>query len=214
MQKGFSLPLILIGIVLMILIAGGAFYLGRTTKNSGDISNSPTPLSSPSDQVACAQDAKQCPDGSYVARTGPKCEFAACPAVSDKISNWKVYEGNGSLTFKYPSDWEIEPYTNNNVISSNSPKIKLVVVPKDSTLMNECMEEVSVKTKNELTVKKFSRVTTGEMCSTTDSNPREIWIVPSKEAYSPGISYQYSAAEAAQAEEIFDQILITFKFTD
>jgi hypothetical protein len=30
-------------------------------------------------QVACAQDAKICSDGSYVGRTGPNCEFAACP---------------------------------------------------------------------------------------------------------------------------------------
>lgn len=29
--------------------------------------------------VACTQDAKQCPDGSYVGRSGPNCEFTACP---------------------------------------------------------------------------------------------------------------------------------------
>ncbi|MEK7631110.1 MAG: PKD domain-containing protein [Patescibacteria group bacterium] len=29
--------------------------------------------------IACTQEAKLCPDGSYVSRTGPKCEFAACP---------------------------------------------------------------------------------------------------------------------------------------
>ncbi len=29
--------------------------------------------------VACTVDAKMCPDGSYVGRTGPTCEFAACP---------------------------------------------------------------------------------------------------------------------------------------
>lgn len=28
---------------------------------------------------ACTQEAKLCPDGSYVSRTGPNCEFAACP---------------------------------------------------------------------------------------------------------------------------------------
>ncbi len=28
---------------------------------------------------ACTQEAKQCPDGSYVGRTGPNCEFAPCP---------------------------------------------------------------------------------------------------------------------------------------
>ena len=30
-------------------------------------------------QVVCTQDAKLCPDGSYVGRVGPNCEFAACP---------------------------------------------------------------------------------------------------------------------------------------
>lgn len=31
------------------------------------------------DAHVCAFDAKQCADGSYVSRTGPKCEFAPCP---------------------------------------------------------------------------------------------------------------------------------------
>lgn len=29
--------------------------------------------------VACTEEAKICPDGSAVGRTGPKCEFAPCP---------------------------------------------------------------------------------------------------------------------------------------
>lgn len=33
-------------------------------------------------QVACTQEAKLCPDGSSVGRTGPKCEFQACPKIS------------------------------------------------------------------------------------------------------------------------------------
>ena len=38
---------------------------------------------------ACTLEAKICPDGSSVGRTGPNCEFAACPSVFirlDKIS--------------------------------------------------------------------------------------------------------------------------------
>ena len=31
------------------------------------------------DMVACTMDAKMCPDGSYVGRTGPACEFSPCP---------------------------------------------------------------------------------------------------------------------------------------
>jgi endonuclease YncB( thermonuclease family) len=32
--------------------------------------------------VVCTMDAKQCPDGSFVSRTGPNCEFAPCPGES------------------------------------------------------------------------------------------------------------------------------------
>lgn len=46
--------------------------------------------------VACAQDAKLCPDGSYVGRVGPDCEFTLCPdapqwsAVKQAIANCEV----------------------------------------------------------------------------------------------------------------------------
>jgi hypothetical protein len=35
----------------------------------------------PTKPVACTMDAKQCPDGSYVGRSGPNCEFV-CPKIS------------------------------------------------------------------------------------------------------------------------------------
>jgi len=31
--------------------------------------------------IACTMEAKICPDGSVVGRTGPKCEFASCPNI-------------------------------------------------------------------------------------------------------------------------------------
>lgn len=40
--------------------------------------STPTPTSK---QFVCTQEAEICPDGSTVSRTGPKCEFAACPPV-------------------------------------------------------------------------------------------------------------------------------------
>ncbi len=39
-----------------------------------------TPKKAPT--TICTQDAKLCPDGSYVSRTGPNCEFTACPTAS------------------------------------------------------------------------------------------------------------------------------------
>ncbi|QQR92195.1 MAG: hypothetical protein IPJ89_03470 [Candidatus Iainarchaeum archaeon] len=36
----------------------------------------------PIENVACTLDAKACPDGSFVGRVAPNCEFAACPGPS------------------------------------------------------------------------------------------------------------------------------------
>ena len=38
----------------------------------------------------CTEEAKQCPDGSYVGRTGPDCAFAACPVPG-------IQKGKGTL---------------------------------------------------------------------------------------------------------------------
>src|SRR3989344_4482933 len=35
-------------------------------------------------KIACTEEAKICPDGSAVGRTGPNCEFTACPPVNPK----------------------------------------------------------------------------------------------------------------------------------
>lgn len=37
-------------------------------------------------QRACTQEAKICPDGSAVGRSGPNCEFAACPIINSILS--------------------------------------------------------------------------------------------------------------------------------
>lgn len=42
----------------------------------------PTPPEE-SGPVACTKEAKICPDGSTVGRTGPNCEFAECPAAAE-----------------------------------------------------------------------------------------------------------------------------------
>ncbi|MCE9548826.1 Gmad2 immunoglobulin-like domain-containing protein [Candidatus Nomurabacteria bacterium] len=43
------------------------------------------------EQIACTMDAKMCPDGSYVGRSGLKCEFTPCPEPkADKSDFIKV----------------------------------------------------------------------------------------------------------------------------
>jgi hypothetical protein len=65
-QKGFVISLA-IAIIALILIGTGTYFFIRKSN--------PAP-------VACTMEAKLCPDGSYVGRTGPKCEFSACPGGS------------------------------------------------------------------------------------------------------------------------------------
>lgn len=50
--------------------------------------------------IVCTQEAKMCPDGSYVGRTGPNCEFAVCPG-NYNTELWKTFS-DGKLSFKYP----------------------------------------------------------------------------------------------------------------
>ena len=45
------------------------------------------------EQISCTMEAKLCLDGSYVGRTGPKCEFAACPEVKTGVLKGQVTIG-------------------------------------------------------------------------------------------------------------------------
>lgn len=53
---------------------------GETTKTAPVPSRSIQITPTESGPVACTMDAKMCPDGSYVGRVAPNCEFAPCPA--------------------------------------------------------------------------------------------------------------------------------------
>src|SRR3989344_2151883 len=61
-----SIRPLLVALLVLLVILGIVMFL--------------VPQTSPSQPQACTMDAKLCPDGSYVGRTGPDCEFALCPA--------------------------------------------------------------------------------------------------------------------------------------
>lgn len=70
-------------ILAVVLFGVGAFASFRNS--------TPTPVENPKPidnrdggAIACTMDAKMCPDGSYVGRSGPKCEFTACPGPSEQ----------------------------------------------------------------------------------------------------------------------------------
>ncbi len=43
------------------------------------------PCEKEEEAVACAMDVKECPDGSYVSRIPPKCNFAPCPSEKGSV---------------------------------------------------------------------------------------------------------------------------------
>ena len=68
-------------LLFILIVVGGISYLNSTgifKKSSPGV-------------VACTMEAKICPDGSAVGRTGPNCEFALCPQSKTDFS-WKFTE--------------------------------------------------------------------------------------------------------------------------
>jgi hypothetical protein len=59
----------------------------------------PTPI-----PKACTEEAKICPDGSAVGRTGSNCEFAACPVVNQAKVSGQVLLGPTCPVQKIPPD--------------------------------------------------------------------------------------------------------------
>ena len=107
MQRGFSAVFLLVGIVLLLVVLVGGYFATRINLESF-----------PEKGKACTLEAKICPDGTSVGRSGPNCEFAACPSVkrsttasgSAETTNWKTYTSpNGQISFQYPGNW-IEAY--------------------------------------------------------------------------------------------------------
>lgn len=59
---------IIFGLIVVAFVAAlGARFIGTTTVPEDSV-------------VACTMDAMQCPDGTFVGRTGPNCEFVCPPA--------------------------------------------------------------------------------------------------------------------------------------
>lgn len=82
--------LTIIVFVVVLVVAGiGVMLVGQQSESP----LTPTPIPE-EEQVACTMDAKICPDGSYVGRQGPRCEFAACPGANTSTDSAGAIESN------------------------------------------------------------------------------------------------------------------------
>lgn len=97
MRLNSKTALIVIAAGLLILFIAGYFAYQRFSK-SADIGG-----------TVCTQEAKLCPDGSHVSRTGPNCEFAPCPGEAPiDTSTWKTYRNEQyGFEVRYPSVMQI-----------------------------------------------------------------------------------------------------------
>lgn len=81
-----------IGFIVVVILVGGFFLINDfiyTEKQDSDIVLEP---------VGCTEEAKMCPDGSSVARSGPECAFAECPLPDMNKTKAVVSLGNsGSI---------------------------------------------------------------------------------------------------------------------
>ncbi len=72
-----------LGVIILLIILVGMFKFNILSNLDGyNVDGNKTEISKielpPENMVVCTQEVKQCPDGSFVGRTGPKCEFAKC----------------------------------------------------------------------------------------------------------------------------------------
>lgn len=79
-----------ITIALVLIIAGILLAMSLSDKGVQD------------EPVACTMEAKLCPDGSAVGRTGPSCEFAPCPSGGQFTAEGNIVRNNPGLK---PDTW-------------------------------------------------------------------------------------------------------------
>lgn len=80
---------VLIIIAVCVLIGGTVLLWGTSAKDAQE-------------EIACTLEAKICPDGSVVGRTGPQCEFAACPSVEESDQWESATDPETNAFFRYP----------------------------------------------------------------------------------------------------------------
>lgn len=114
-----NLAMIVGALLLVSVVGAGAYYAGTQQAASTVITETvvteyPEDSMSPEfEGVACTMEAKVCPDGSSVGRTGPNCEFEACPGETEQMGEQVYTNTSFHYTFSYPQTWKVttENYT-------------------------------------------------------------------------------------------------------
>lgn len=191
-QKGFSVIYILVGILIIAGIAGGAYYFGKSQSNKPTaITQSPTPV---------------------ITFQTPQLT----PSPVDETANWKTYtEGNYSV--KYPLNYQVKEQKQDGWVQFYMPKTpsseqdywqeEFMVWIKDTSETNACNKKV-----NGYPDAKCIKVNGIDLLNWVHS-PQEIGpLAFTYTAIHNGKEYEISFLKVKAEKK--DQILSTFKFTN
>ncbi len=130
MEKGQTGILILVGVLVALAIAGGAYFLGKSTFLG--ISTKLEPISQPTPQIVKSQPTPKSESTSSVASPAPN--------GAGDMANWKTYTNNTyGFLIQYPLDWKTLPTPNTRLL--NEQKIILIYDGKlDGSLPNSLVE--------------------------------------------------------------------------
>ena len=126
-------------VVLVLVLVAGYFYWQQNK-----------PIVPESDQVACTMEAKICSDGqTYVGRTGPRCEFEACPFV--KSSNDKNCPAGYGLR-RGPSHCSLgDPNASGELCTADIVDWCYFIKEGSSTISSNCKGDDSAKCRSNAT---------------------------------------------------------------
>lgn len=203
MQRGFTPIMLLVGILVLALVGGGAYYFGtlKNTPQTQDyvlISQTPKPTQTP-----------------------------------DETANWKTYTDEQSgYSMKYPVDWVIDPNCSANSVSvSNvcfsSPDLERDARPivRKGGLITVSRYKFVQSTLRDFNIDDFCKLDISTNCKQIKLDQMEAWqrevndaalstevIVLKDKKMFLGIISGYTSTSEKSIQKVHDQILSTFKF--
>lgn len=195
-KPSHTFPFLLAGLALLLGGIFGGFFLVKSSPK------------------ACTLEAKLCPDGSAVGRTGPNCEFTPCPqitttspsAIPDPTANWQTYTRISGITFRYPNDW-----TEQSNFSLQPPDKLMSIWVEGRTVGLECLTKTGTKSQlvngKNVNLEYYSGIKS-ENC---DNKGHLVIFLPVL-TESTSFTFTYNETNKITAEKLFDQIFSTFKF--
>lgn len=171
-----------LGVAIIIIIAATVGFFTWKVLSNNIISNTPTQVQPIKNELAgnrpaqaCPQDTKKCPDGSYVSRTGPNCEFAACPGDSTNISNQPSNSEKFQIISRNPKG-TLEGI-NSGVIENSSDIVK-GSLGKISVTFNKDVNEATLNNNTFYVLVGLDEKALGKI--TYDKNSRSAYIILDK----------------------------------